>query len=70
MQGLTITEIAKKLGISYNTAKQRLFRAGVKPITKEALYEESALEKVRVVAPVGWPRKAVPTEKPVRKRKK
>jgi hypothetical protein len=70
MQGYTITEIAKILGITYLAAKQRLLRIGIKPITKEAVYEESALEAIRVVAPVGRPRKAVPTEKPVKKNRK
>ena len=63
MQGLTITEMAKNLGITYLAAKQRLLRAGIKPITKEAVYPDSALEAIRVVAPVGWPKKAAP-EKP------
>ena len=58
MQGLTITEMSKKLGITYLAAKQRLLRAGIKPITKEAIYPDSALEVIRVVAPVGWPKKA------------
>ena len=54
---MTITEIAEKLGITYLTAKQRLLRAGIKPITKEAVYPETALEGIRVVKSVGRPKK-------------
>ena len=57
MNGFTITEIAEKLGITYLTAKQRLLRAGVKPITKEAIYSKDAIEKIRSVKPVGRPPK-------------
>ena len=57
MKGLTITEIAEKLGITYLTAKQRLLRAGIKPITKEAVYPETALENIRIVKPIGRPKK-------------
>ena len=60
MQGLTITEIAEKLGITYITAKQRLLIAGIKPITKSPLYDKSALEKIRNVKSVGRPPKAAP----------
>jgi hypothetical protein len=57
MHGLTITEMAKKLGITYLTAKQRLLRLGIKPISKEALYDESALEAISHVPPKGRPKK-------------
>jgi hypothetical protein len=71
MIGLTITEIADKLGITYLTAKQRLLRAGIKPISKEAVYHESALEAIRVVAPVGRPKKleTKPARKPAKPKK-
>jgi predicted ArsR family transcriptional regulator len=57
MNGLTITEMAEKLGITYITAKQRLLRLGIKPVTKEALYDESALEAIRNVPGRGRPKK-------------
>jgi predicted ArsR family transcriptional regulator len=57
MTGLTITEMAKKLGITYLTAKQRLLRLGIKPKSKEALYDESALEAIRNVPGKGRPPK-------------
>jgi transcriptional regulator with XRE-family HTH domain len=46
MEGLTIREMAEKLGISPNTVKQRLFQRGVKPFCKDALYEPSALDQI------------------------
>jgi transposase len=61
VEGLTITEMAKELGISYGTAKSRLVRAGVKPITKEALYNKSALEILKNTARKGRPRKNLPS---------
>ena len=58
VKGLTIQEIADELGISYKTAHKRLETAGIKPLVKEAIYPESALEKIRYVKPVGRPKKA------------
>jgi hypothetical protein len=60
MEGLTIAEMAEILDIPYETAKVRLFRAGIKPITKDALYDKSALEQIRNVPGKGRP----PKEKP------
>jgi hypothetical protein len=54
---LTISDMANELDISYITAKQRLLRAGIKPITKEAIYHESALEAIRNVPGKGRPKK-------------
>jgi len=47
ISGLTIQQIADKLGILYATASKRLVTAGIKPILKEDLYPEDALETVR-----------------------
>jgi transposase len=57
MQGLTIKEISEKLGITYLTAKQRLLRAGIKPMTKEAIYDKTALKAISNVPGKGRPKK-------------
>jgi len=61
--GLTIQEIAEKLGISYSTAQKRLSRSGIKPILKEDLYPPEALEVVRN-APMGRPTKKPALDSP------
>lgn len=60
--GITISEMAKELCIEKNAVLQRLFVAGIKPLTKEAIYPESALEAIRNVPGKGRPRKAVEPE--------
>jgi len=74
MDGYTISEMAEALGIAPNTVMQRLFVAKIKPITKEALYDKSALEAIRNVPGKGRPKKAAPEPenkaKPVGKAKK
>jgi len=57
---LTISDIAEELGITYETAKQRLFRAGIKPLTSDVIYPASALEAIRNVPSKGRPKKPVP----------
>ncbi|MDR1174565.1 MAG: sigma-70 region 4 domain-containing protein [Treponema sp.] len=57
---MTIPEIAERLGITYLAAKQRLLRAGIKPITKEAVYANDAWEKIRNTPGPGRPPKAKP----------
>ena len=44
---ITVREMADILKISTNTVNQRLFQSGIKPISKDALYEVSALEKIK-----------------------
>jgi predicted ArsR family transcriptional regulator len=56
MTGMTMQEMADVLGITKYAVKQRLLRAGIKPKTKDALYDESALEVIRE-APMGHPSK-------------
>jgi len=63
MEGLTIKEMAEKLGISPNTVKQRLFQRGIKPFCKDALYEPSAMEQISDFGPKGFqPKKPKPEE--------
>jgi hypothetical protein len=63
-KGWTIREMALKLGIPPNTVKQRVFQAGIKPITREAIYPLDTLDRIRK-APMGRPPKAKP-DKPAK----
>jgi len=65
MEGLTIKEMAEKLGITPNTVKQRLFQRGIKPFCKDALYEASALEQISDFGPKGFQPKNTKPETPV-----
>jgi predicted ArsR family transcriptional regulator len=56
---LTISEMAKILKLKPNTIKQRLFQKGIKPVSKDAIYEMSALEAARD-SKMGRPPKAKP----------
>ena len=56
----TISQMAAELGIAPDTAKQRLFVAKIKPITREAIYDKSALEAIRNVPGKGRPPKPKP----------
>jgi hypothetical protein len=47
IQGITISEMAKELGLQRHTVEQRLIRAGIKPTTYEALYDPSVLDRIR-----------------------
>jgi hypothetical protein len=47
MEGLTISEMAAILGIKPHSVTVRLNRAGIKPITQEALYAPSVLEIIK-----------------------
>ena len=62
MEGLTIKEMAEILGIPPETVKQRLFVAKITPLTKDAVYDRSALELIRNVPGKGRPRKGKPPE--------
>ena len=62
---LTVREMADILNISANTVNQRLFQSGIKPISKDALYEVSALEKIKNTT-MGRP-KTPEKEKPAKK---
>jgi predicted ArsR family transcriptional regulator len=62
MEGMTITEMAEILGIAPNAVMQRLYVAKIKPITKEALYDKSALEAIRNVPGKGRPPKVKPED--------
>jgi predicted ArsR family transcriptional regulator len=59
VNGLTISEISTVLGIKPRTAEKRLERLGIKPITREALYPDNAIEAIRDVR-MGRPSKPKP----------
>ena len=60
MNGLTASEMSNILGIPLKTVKKRLERAGIKPVTQEAVYDDSALEAIRNVPGKGRPKKPKP----------
>jgi len=55
---LTIQEIAKELTEATDTIKMRLFRLGIKPLSRDALYPISVLEMLKKTPPKGRPKKA------------
>ena len=69
MEGMTIQEVADALGLTYFAARQRIVRAGIKPISKEALYPLNTLELVKDSPGKGRPHKAKP-ESQVKKPKR
>ena len=44
---ITVKEMADRLGIAPNTVNQRLYQHNIKPVSKDALYELSALEAIK-----------------------
>jgi len=57
MEGLTISEMSKKLSVLPRTVERRIQRAGIKPLSKEAVYPLNTLEKIKDVT-MGRPKKA------------
>jgi hypothetical protein len=57
VNGLTVSEMAEKTGLKPKTILTRLRTLGIKPITKEAVYEMSALKALETMRPVGRPLK-------------
>jgi len=72
MTGLTIDEMCDELGLPFKTVEARIQRAGIKPITRQALYSPETLEAIRNVSGKGRPKKAAEPEpaKPESKGKK
>jgi predicted ArsR family transcriptional regulator len=56
MEGLTLTEMAKKLGIPQRTVERRIQRAGIKPLSREAIYPSDTLDIIKDVK-MGRPKK-------------
>jgi hypothetical protein len=59
-EGYTAKEMAEILNITYENVRKRIEKAGIKPLTKEAIYPESALEAIRNVPRRGRPKTAKP----------
>ena len=53
---ITVKEMADRLKIEPNTVKQRLYQHDIKPVSKDALYELSALETIKDTT-MGRPKK-------------
>ena len=59
MNGLTIDEMCEKLNLPFKTVEARIQRAGIKPISRQAVYPVGTLEKIRDVK-MGRPPKTKP----------
>jgi predicted ArsR family transcriptional regulator len=57
MDGLTLSEMSKKLKIPINTLRQRITRLRIKPKTQEAIYDYCILDKLKSVPGKGRPPK-------------
>jgi len=66
MEGYTAREMADILGINLKAVKLRIFREGIKPITKDAIYDKSVLEVLRNTPGRGRPAKKPEASKPAK----
>ena len=66
MTGLTIDEMCKALGLTFKTVEARIQRAGIKPLSRQAIYPADTLEKIKDIK-MGRPKKAAETAKPDKK---
>jgi predicted RNA polymerase sigma factor len=57
MEGLTVSEIAECLNIAVQTAARRIERAGIKPLTREAIFPFDTPDKIKDANKRGRPRK-------------
>jgi len=47
MEGITINEMCEKLELPFKTVEGRIQRAGIKPLTKQALYPRETLDIIK-----------------------
>jgi hypothetical protein len=47
MTGLTIDEMCEALDLPFKTIEARIQRAGIKPITRQAVYPKDTLSKIK-----------------------
>lgn len=59
MTGLTIDEMCKALDLPFKTVEARIQRAGIKPLSRQAVYPADTIEKIKDVK-MGRPKKAEP----------
>jgi len=57
VNGYTISELSKLLGIKPVTVRQRLLVAGIKPLVAEYIYPVESLEKLKKAPGRGRPKK-------------
>ena len=57
VEGYTATQIAEILNISYDNVRQRISKAKIRPITKEAIYPLDTPDRIKDVNPVGRPKR-------------
>jgi len=69
MEGITINEICEKLKLPFKTVEGRIQRAGIKPLTKQALYPYETLDIIKNVV-MGRPKKPKPPAPKAKKGKK
>ena len=67
-QYFTVQDMAKSLDVTPKVVNMRLFRLGIKPIAKDALYPASALDAIRDVI-MGRPKKTAAPGKPGKAKK-
>jgi hypothetical protein len=60
MNGMTITEMAEKLGLPRDTVMRRILRGGFEPLTKDAIYAPEVFEAIKNVPGKGRPPKRAP----------
>jgi hypothetical protein len=69
MTGLTIDEMCEALNLPFKTVEARIQRAGIKPVTRQALYPADTLGKIKDIK-MGRPKKTIEPLKPATKSKK
>jgi len=65
MEGITIDEMSSLLKLPVKTVAIRIHRAGIKPITRQAVYPLDTLEKIKDVT-MGRPKKPEAEIKPAK----
>jgi hypothetical protein len=62
MEGLTINEMCEALNLPFKTVEARIQRAGIKPLTRQAVYPPDTLEIIKNIK-MGRPKKPKETDK-------